>query len=393
MKNTIYIISFFAYSGYYMGLSIILSLNLGSLSRYYSVPLRVFMAMLMLVVIHRYRYSLFIKSKNTIYLVLFMLFWSFYLFKTLTTEATTTPNVLWRNWYEYPFYSIIYVVIPFCMFYCINFQKYRDTILNAFISSGFLFGIVSLILYGKYLAMGIGRLSLAKYTTGEEVVNPLVLSYSGTLTIMFCLYKLLIQKEKTILKRTYLLVTIILAFIMFLLGSSRGSVVALFVALPILIYYSPNKIKLKFVALIILLAPIIIWAIDKSGSNIFSRIENTSEDSGGGRGTLWQKALNHFYENPIIGGKIEIGGVYPHNFILEILMSTGIIGLLLIGPVLIRGFILGKTFSRKSNSFLFVFIMFLMAIVQYSFSGGVYTATILFLPLGIILGMNKNLNS
>lgn len=389
MKRLIFIISFFVYSGYYAGLAFIFSFNLSSLSRFYSVPLRIVMAVIMLAIIHRFRKRL-MQNTNSHYAILFIVFWIFYTVKVLFTESTTSSHELGRMWYEYPLYALLYGVIPFIAYYSIDIKKYQKDILNGFISSGFILGLVSLFLYGKFLAQGIGRLNMVRYQTGEEVLNPLALSYAGALTIVLCIYRLVILKEKNKLQILYLISTIILSFIMFLLGSSRGSVIAIMLTIPVFIAYSGAKQKLKFITVSILLIPIIIWAMEASGSSLFERMGNTVEDKGGGRESLWSNAFSHFLENPIFGGKIEIGGIYPHNFFIEILMSTGLLGITLFMTVLIKGFMLGRKNSSINHTNVFALLLLIVGFSQYSFSGGVYTAINLFVPLGIIFGIQNN---
>ncbi|MEB8330282.1 O-antigen ligase family protein [Flavobacteriaceae bacterium KMM 6897] len=388
MKKLIFLISFFSYSGYYAGLAIILSLNLSELSRFYSVPIRVVMALLMIIIIHRHK-NLLIKNKNSHYIILFIVFWVFYLLKVLYTESITTNNELRRIWYEYPLFAFLYIIMPFLAFYSIDFYKYKKIILNGFISSGFILGLVSLFLYGKYLVQGIGRLNLVRYQTGEEVLSPLALSYSGALTIVLCIYKFVILKEKNKLQILYLSSTIILSFIMFLLGSSRGSVIALMLTLPLFLIYSPIKQKFGLIFLSILSTPVIIWALEASGSSIFTRMGNTIEDKGGGRESLWKNAFMHFIEHPIFGGKIEIGGIYPHNIILEILMATGILGTILISPVIIKGFKLGIENLRYDKTNLFVILIMIQGLTQHLFTAGFYTSTLLFVPLAILFSLSK----
>lgn len=388
MKKLIFLISFFSYSGYYAGLAIILSLNLSELSRFYSVPIRVVMALLMMVIIHKHR-NLLYKNKNSHYLILFIVFWIFYLLKVLYTESISTNNELMRSWYEYPMFAFLYVIMPFLAFYSIDFYKYKKIILNGFISSGFLLGLVSLILYGKYLAQGIGRLNLVRYQTGEEVLSPLALSYSGALTIVLCIYKFVILKERNKLQVLYLISTIVLSFIMFLLGSSRGSVIALMFTLPLFLIYSPIKQKIGLIVLSIFSTPIVIWALEASGSSIFTRMGNTVDDKGGGRESLWKDAFFHFIEYPIFGGKIEIGGIYPHNIILEILMATGILGAILILPVILKGFKLGIENLKYDKTNLFVILIIIQGFTQHLFTAGFYTSTLLFVPLAMVFNFVK----
>jgi O-antigen ligase len=178
---------------------------------------------------------------------------------------------------------------------------------------------------------------------------------------------------------------------MFLLGSSRGSVVALLLSIPLFIVFFPFKQKVKFVLVSILLVPIISFAISFTGSSIVERILNTKEDKGGGRNVLWDSAINHFSEHPIIGGKIEIGGIYPHNLILETLMATGVLGLFLILPVIIKGFQLGYRMANINRNNLFVLLIMINGFVQHFFTGGFYTSIMLFTPLALGYSFNNRI--
>ena len=386
MKKLVYILSFFTFSGFYAGLAFIYSLNLSEFSRFYTVPLRVLLAIIMISIISKNRKKI-AQKKNNKYLMLFLFFWIMYILKVLYTEADLSIKLLGKLWYEYILYAIIYVIIPFLTFYLLDFKKYKNQILEGFIFSGFVLGAVSLFLYGKYLISGVGRLNNVRYITGEEVLSPLALSYSGVLTIVLCIYKLLIDKNTTKKYFFYLFLTITLSFLMFLLGSSRGSVIALLLTIPLFIGYSPLKQKIKFITTFLISIPFIFWAMEISGSSLFNRIENTTKDDGGGRGSLWTKALDHFLEYPLLGGHIEINGIYPHNFVIEILMATGVIGLVTITPVVYKGFKLGFILSKKDKTHLFVLLILIVGFAQHLFSGGIYTSIALFTPLGILLGI------
>uniref|UniRef100_UPI0013FD601B O-antigen ligase family protein n=1 Tax=Cellulophaga sp. Z1A5H TaxID=2687291 RepID=UPI0013FD601B len=318
-------------------------------------------------------------------------FWVYYFVKVLYTENLILDHrELGRNWFEYIFYAITFVIFPFLTFIILPIEKYRNYIINGIIFSGFILGIVGLYLYGHLLQSGIGRINQITYQTGEAVLNPLNLSYSGSLTIVLCLYRLIIQKKHTKKVKLYLIITIILSFAMFLLGSSRGSVVSLFLTFPLFLMYSPMKKKISLIIISLLSIPVIYWAINASGSSIVDRILSTKEDKGGGRDSLWTDALNHFIENPIFGGKIEVSGIYPHNFIIETLMSTGIVGAFLLFPIIILGFKLCYEKAKDNKLNLFILIILIQGFTQHFFTGGMYTATLMFMPLGMAYSSIKN---
>lgn len=389
MKKLVYIISFFSYSGYYVGLAILFSLGLGNLSRFYSIPLRLLLLLFMIFIIKK-NFYLITSTKYKYILFSFFLFWIFYFLKVLYTENLISDyRELSRHWFEYIFYAITFVVFPFYTFVVLPVEKYRDYIVNGIIFAGFVLGIVGMYLYGHLLQSGIGRINLITYQTGESVLNPLNLSYSGSLTIVLCLYKLIIQKDYSKKTKVYLIITMSLSFAMFLLGSSRGSVVSLFLTFPLFLIYSPVKKKIRLLLIFLLSTPIVYWAIVASGSSIVDRIISTKEDKGGGRDSLWFDAINHFIDHPIFGGKIEVSGIYPHNLIIETLMSTGLIGAFIMFPIIIYGFKRSYQCAKDNKLNLFILIILIQGFTQHFFTGGMYTATLLFMPLGMIYSAIK----
>lgn len=388
MNKLISITAFFIYSGFYAGLAIIFALNQVGLSRFYSIPIRIFLSVIMLYIILK-KYNNLINNNKSRYLFLFIFFWIFYILKVLYTENSALGSGLSKAWPEYVFFAVTYVVFPFFTLFTINFEKHRIRILDGIIFSGFTLGAFSTYLYGSLLAKGVGRISLITYETGNDVLSPLVLSYSGTLTIVLCMHKLIILKEKRKKHVLYLYTTIGLSFVMFLLGSSRGSVIALALTLPLFILYSPLKQKVRLTILAVLSGPLVVWLIDASGSSIFDRIGNTVEDKGSGRNYLWKNAYEHFLEHPIFGGNIEIGGIYPHNFFLEILMSSGLVGAFLLFPIFFHGVKESIYWTRKNKENLFILLIFIQGVALHSFTAGFYTATLLFVPIAMAFSLSQ----
>lgn len=173
------------------------------------------------------------------------MFWTVYLSKVVWHQSFNFKLV--RTWYEYVFMHLI-LFSTFSIFLSINFSKYKNDILNALLYSGLIMGLVSFYLYRDLLTSGIGRISNVIYTDSDQgTISPLALSYAGSLTIALCIYKYLyeyisLNKTQIIL----LILNLILSIIMFYLGASRGSVVALLLSLLILFFYGNRKIRVKF---------------------------------------------------------------------------------------------------------------------------------------------------
>ena len=367
-----------------MGLGILFALNLSHMSKLYSVPLR---ALLLILAVYLIRMNIekFRNRRYSWFIFSIFVFWIFYFAKVLLTENLIVQGEIARPWFDYIFYGLTYVLVPYVSFCVVDFQKYKDYILNGFIFSGFALGLVALYAYGGVLGSGVTRISLLVYETGQDTLNPLALSYSGSMTMVLCIHKMLHYKMKRF-EYIYLIATFILGFILFLLGASRGSIVAIALCVFAFLYFSSAKRKAGIALGLVILFPIVLWAIEASGSGIIDRLQNTSEDGGGGRDTIWAQNFAHFTDNILFGGKIEIGGIYPHNFIIEILMATGLVGALLFFPVFFMAIKRSLKINRKDS---FIVLIFIQGFSLHMFSGSIIAAFLLFIPMAIILAYNK----
>lgn len=383
-NKLVYFIAFFSNAGYYAGLALFLSFWSAENSRYFTVPIRLVLFLVMLYLIKK-RYNNLSKNYYRDLFILFIFFWIFYFAKVLICEYYFNLNM---NWIYYIMYSLSYVILPFFMFASIPFEKYKKTILDAFISSGFVMGITCSYLYQSILSDKLGRISSIQYENPDfEYLSPLALSYSGALTMTLCIHKLIYSSS--IKEKIYLISTIVVSFIMFLLGASRGSVIVLVLCLLFISLYNRANQSFKLIALGIIFTPIVIWGVQESGSSVFERTFSIQEDiaeknTSAARLHLWQDALDEFINNPVFGGRIEVGEIYPHNFIIEILMATGAIGFFLIFPILISGIFLCHKLVIKKTENIWVLFMLMQGIVFSLLSGALYFAIMLFLSLGII---------
>ncbi|WP_289040659.1 O-antigen ligase family protein [uncultured Zobellia sp.] len=383
LNSCVYAISFFIYSGFYAILALSISFFGSGASRFVTIPVRLLTTVLMIVIIALTFRERNKKTGKKLTDFVFLFFWSFYVLKLFWHFSGDAPLRLF--WLEYIFYSLNFVILPFFMFGSISFEKYKKTIIDALIFSGFAMGITTTYLYREILSAGIARIELYIYQNPDlETLSPLALSYASVLTIMLCVYKLLYVQKKTKLYLIYLLCTIGVSLIMFLLGASRGSVLALGVSLVYIVYHSNYKVKAKIGLLVLAMIPIFIWSVAASGSAVFERTTKSVSSGSTGREDLWADAWNEFLANPIFGGRIEIG-FYPHNIILEILMATGVIGLTIVSILFVKGFIKTINLPKIDIDFLWVGIIFLQGFCQLSFSAALYQATLVFFPLGILL--------
>ncbi|WP_120335743.1 O-antigen ligase family protein [Sphingobacterium siyangense] len=385
MDKLIYFITFFIYQGYYAGLAIIISLGLTSLSRFYSIPLRILTLIAMTYVISKNYRRLFSKrNKGVMFIV--VIFWILYFLKIIY-HVNMGYSLFRPSGLEYMFYAIAFCVFPFFTYASIDFSKYKMTILNSMIFSGFVFGLVCLYLYKDVLSMGVGRISNLKYIdqNASDTLNPLALSYGGVLTLVLCLYKLIYIPLKGWSEKIYIYITIGLSLVLFFLGASRGSMIALVLSAGLFLYFGSFKVRTRALLAIIVSLPILIYGAVLSGSNIFSRLEETVESGNVGRGELWEDAWNEFALHPFLGNRIEVG-FYPHNMFLETLMSTGIVGFVLLIIILFKGYKKIWFKSKKDVAYLIPFIIANQAISQHIVTGALYFSILVFFSMGLAFG-------
>jgi O-antigen ligase len=158
----------------------------------------------------------------------------------------------------------------------------------------------------------------------------------GVSLAIISIYKLLFESKAKYLHIIPSVGVILGLYILYASGT-RSPLIAFILCLFFLFFLKSN---LKYIiSFLILLATSILALIyfkpqyeDVGQSSSFlNRVTNmiVSGDSSG-RGELYQQGIKIFSENPIFGGRIlYFDGMYPHNIFLEILMATGIVGLIL----------------------------------------------------------------
>ena len=89
----------------------------------------------------------------------------------------------------------------------------------------------------------------------------------------------------------------------------------------------------------------------------------------GSRGTLFKLSIKEFLKEPVFGmgasGYMLKYGLYPHNVILELLCETGLVGTLVLMPILLYAVIRIFLASRKQKEDLYLFLFF----VAYAIEG------------------------
>lgn len=380
-RYIIVFVSFFLYSGYYVGLSLFFASNLQAFTRFYSVPLRILLSGLMLYYI--FSGNLKKLKKTNLNIPIFLLFAIFYIFKVFYSEHLDAH--LSKSWMEYVFYFVSYSVLPFIFYACVDFQKYKNSIVKAMIWAGLILGLLTVFIFKDLLISGggIDRISRLTGETGQEVISPLALAYSGAFTLVLCFYNLIFDKSRS-MSRLVIYLAIALSLLLFFLGATRGALVAVLLSVLAILYFGDIKRRLISIFIFILSIPFIYIGLELTGSGLFKRTASSvNEGDISGRETLWSSAYDEFLNYPLFGGRIEVSGIYPHNIFLEILMAMGLIGLLLFLFFFIPSLLIIFRKIGKNGIYIVPFLIFICGFSHHLVSGALWAAITVFAPLGM----------
>ncbi|WP_168383587.1 O-antigen ligase family protein [Acinetobacter indicus] len=385
----LFIVSFFLYTGYYSGLGLIISLGFKDYSRFYSVPIRILISIAILSYLikkmnKRYNYSLYVLL---VMMSLFFIHYSMMIFLNIHDQLYMLDKI------EYIFYLITWSILIF--FYFLNFDLNKINLaIKYFIYAGLLMGLTSFILYRDFFLSGGGRISQMMYEDNNNFISPLALSYASVFN--FIIFFSYIKDYKVKNKKLTILAWLMLLFSipMFILGASRGAFIACILCFIYVWFFSSIKNKITSIIIAPIFTYLVYWVTISTGNNAFERFFNIKSDidsnsSSTSRLDLWNQAWIYFKESPLFGGYLEVGGVYPHNILFELLMNTGLIGLVLFGIPFLFLSLYSLIISNIKNGYLIPLIL-ILGLCMHLFSGAIYFAPILFTALGLI-GCQLNL--
>lgn len=385
-----YFICFFVFSGFYAILGFVISFFGYDFTRWYSVPVRVISSLFMVVLIVKK-----IKIKLNI-LFYFILFFLLYILATYLVDYYGQLEESDLK-IDYIMYLIIYCIVPFLFFSYMDYSEIRDLLIKTTILSGLALNISSIFLYKDLLVSGIARISFLQYESDQGFLSPLALSYASSLTIVICFCQIINLRERKEL--LVLLPTLILSFVPFSLGASRGSLLTLFFSILFYFILVKNvKSKVKIISILpFSLIGMIIFS-NKMGSAIFDRFLGIGQsyEANDTSVTLrlgqWNQAFEYIEMSPILGGHFLTEGVYPHNSVLEIFMGQGFVLFCLFLFFIFYFFYNISKFTIKYNDYL-ILVFFVHGLIMSLFSGSINTAILLFISFGLYFSATRDLKS
>ncbi|WP_228384062.1 O-antigen ligase family protein [Chryseobacterium sp. JM1] len=194
----------------------------------------------------------------------------------------------------------------------------------------------------------------------------------------------------------YLLGILLGLFPMFM-SSARSPVLALATVILLFIVIKNSRRYWMYFGLSLILSVIGLFVIYKSGFKndilFFRRLnEAVFEGKASGRSYFLNKGIEEFTNNPLWGGRILFeDGMYAHNLFVDILMSTGLIGLFLLicyYKYVAKGFIkiLKNIEAYKESGMIAFFFMQYFVLAQTS--GSLYSSFELWYFSAVIIGLS-----
>jgi O-Antigen ligase len=243
-------------------------------------------------------------------------------------------------------------------------------------------------------------------TEDGATINPILIGLYGEILSLFVLTKILLEREK---KKYHILIPLLMVGLANLvLGASRGPVLGFLVVLIILIRLHFRNVRINsaymfrlgvvLVLTISLSAKYIIPLFESQSFSLFQRLTEFSDSrSGAGkteevRDYLIAESWQMFLDSPIIGNQFvtKIDNYFPHNFILEVLMATGIVGAFFFSGLFINLFNKVRLIIKNYNYHVtLLLILFLIHVVANLTSGGLFLSNEFWMVCAVISSVSN----
>jgi O-Antigen ligase len=244
---------------------------------------------------------------------------------------------------------------------------------------------------GLSLALFSSRIDIIGLSSDEHVINSIAIGLYGNTLFILSVYSLMFIEHKNFIQKMFVVFFSLIGLFNVIVSASRGPFLSMFVLLIFVFYfkYRTSSTRIKKIGLIykvimalvvggflVISAGFLNNSLDKF--TLFNRFSDFNNNLESGvketRNYEYASALNQFYESPIVGDQIvtKYDSFYPHNIYLEVLMSLGVIGgVILLGihyEIVKR---IGYIFKNKNYTFFMILIVLLIILLSSMTSGGI----------------------
>lgn len=355
--------------------------------RFFSIPYRILVLLFSIVVIIK-NFKLN-KLKNISFLSL-VIFWIFYIIKlNFSLSHDFYQKDFLANANELYIRIFLIILLPSIALLFIDYRKCNLYKVAQYIYYVLLVMLTINLIYGVF--------SPHENFAFSFIFMMYYISYGhlGATLAIISFFFLIFNEQK--IPKYLLLYSLALGIITIVVGTARSPILALIVVF-LYILIVKRKVKLiffYFLAFIAFLFSLFLYKkLDLHGVLFAERTYNWMfQGDNSLRTPLYTRAINIFKENIIFGNRVLYeDGSYPHDIFLELLMGTGIVGVIIyftkFYPVLIK---IRKIFNAKEN---LIYILYTSLFIQYfilvltSFS--IFSVPEFLYYSSIIIGINLN---
>jgi len=357
------------------GFTMILERMLGMPERSLTVPYRIiilFCSMWSLGLVFLTKRRFFAKR----YLIPLIIFWTVYSLRFyIDAYVYDRPLPLGNLPEEVAFYIFGMCFFPMLAIFIEPGFHHNSRIVKSSIVILALSCAAVLIFNRDVLYSNFGRLHV------EGSLNQITLGHLGVSLCLLCLYLLFLPQAGSRIMNLILIGLIGFGLAVMGLASSRSPIIAFVFLLPFLCIFGlrhGQKLRVSFlVGMLVCSLPFGFAAIREMGSNIEDRVAGTFsdvEDGSESRLDLWKSAWEDFVDHPLTGGTFNGRyDTYPHNLLLESLMTTGIVGGVSFMWILLIGIQAAWKLIRHSADHAWLGFLFFQMFVYAMFSGALWS--------------------
>ncbi|MCG9565856.1 O-antigen ligase family protein [Vibrio chagasii] len=339
-----------------------------------SVLSRFFIGLISLIIIFFYFKRLYsLRGVDKVFLFCFLIFSFFIIFKSISFFLLSPPSYTHSDFKTYFSFFVTGSLFAFITSILVFGVSSVKEITNSFYSVTLFFCILFVffsepdIFYGRF---------------AFKSVNPII---CGVISL-FLFYSSL---EKAKSNQEFLLggVGIVFAITTLIMSASRGPFVILFISL-ILVYVKDIKTIASLTVIACVSFFIFSYNIDLDSMEIFNRISETKDLKSTGRFDLFYNSFLAIIDNPTLGCCLETPNlwIYPHNIILESIMSAGIPlggGMSLVMIYLFLSSVLGHKYD-------FVRLIYVASFLSSMATGSIYINSYFWVSMGAIISIGNN---
>jgi len=326
-----------------------------------------------------------IVKERKLAIISFLVFYGFYLIKTFYTFQNFyfIPSTFQEFKNSFYYFGLIVIPLPVVALLSLDYQKVD---FKKFYKIVFWFFLI---------IMGINSLFLEKLGYNRSGIFRsyyILTGHYGLSLVLVSLFSYLFLKEREI---KYIF-GIILGGIPIFFSAARSPVLALFLIFLVFLILKNKRKYWIYLLITVVLSIVSLFIMYKSGlgENIvfFKRInEAIFERNASGRAYYLNKGIDIFINNPLFGGRVVFeDGMYPHNLFVDILMSTGLVGMILFiiyFKFVVQSFIkVLKNIKKYKESGILAFF-FLQYFILVQTSGNIYSSFEFWYFGAVIIGL------